>query len=107
MADMMELAPKAAQKIWSKGGDWKNLYVPKIKAIPFWFLYTEVTGRKSTMLENVSDIIEDNHEALEATTEAALAQYIKDDNIELTMEVAMIVREIDEGDTAVGGEEEL
>ena len=67
LADMMDLAPKAAQKLWRKGGDRNKLYVTKIKAISFWFLYREVTGRKSTIVKTVSDLIEDNTEALEAT----------------------------------------
>ena len=38
---------------------------------------------------NCFDIIEDNPEALEATNKAALPQHIKDNNLEVNIEVAM------------------
>ena len=43
-------------------------------------------------MKKVSGLIEDNPEALEATNEAALSQHIKDNNLEINMEVAMAVR---------------
>ena len=42
-------------------------------------------------MKKVSDIIEDNPEAPEATMEAALAQNSKGNNLELNMEVAIPV----------------
>ena len=47
MATMMDLDPKAAQKLQSKGGDLNKLYATEPKAIYFWFLYREVTGINS------------------------------------------------------------
>ena len=44
MANIMDLAPKAAQKLLIKGGECNKLYVPELNAITFWFFYTEVTG---------------------------------------------------------------
>ena len=89
---MVDLAPKAPQKLLSKSGDCNQLYVTKLKAIDSWFFHKEFTGRKSTIVKKVSDMIEDNHEGLEATNEAALSQHIKDNNLEINMEVAMAVR---------------
>ena len=57
---------------------------------------------KGNQCEKVSDTIEDNPEALEATNEAQLGQNIKDDNLEVDMKVEMTVGEIDEDDTEVG-----
>ena len=89
----MDLAPKAAKKLQSKGD--------------LWFLYKEVTGRKSAIVKKVSDLIEDNPEALEETNRAAPAQHIKGDIIEVKTEVKMAVREIDEYDTVVVEEDAL
>ena len=91
MSDIMYFDPKAEQKIWSKGGDCNKLYVPKLKAISLWFFYRKVTGINPTIVKKVSDIIEDNPEAPEATMEAALAQNSKGNNLELNMEVAIPV----------------
>ena len=85
MADMVELAPKAAQNIWSNGGDCKKLYIPKLKEIAFWFLYMEATGKKSTTVKKVSDIIKEITDYLEATNEATLAIHIKDVNLQVNM----------------------
>ena len=57
---------------------------------------------KGNQCEKVSDTIEDNFEALEATNKAQLGQNIKDDNLEVDMKVEMTVGEIDEDDTEVG-----
>ena len=57
---------------------------------------------KGNQCEKVSDTIEDNPEALEATNKAQLGQNIKDDNLEVDMKVEMTVGEIDEDDTEVG-----
>ena len=46
MAAMMDLDPKAAQTLRSKGGDCNNLYVTKLKEIDLWFFYKEVTEIK-------------------------------------------------------------
>ena len=54
-----------------------------------------------------SDIIEDSTEALEENNKAALDLDIKEDNIEVNMEVAMEGGKIDEGDNKVGEEEEI
>ena len=48
------------------------------------------------------DIIEDNPEDMEVTNYAAFAIHIKDENIEVNLEVEMEVEEIDEDDTEVG-----
>ena len=56
-------------------------------------------------MNKVYDIVEDKFEELEATNEAVLALHIKEDNIELNMEVEMEVVEIDEDDAEVGEEE--
>ena len=85
MAAMMDPDTKAAQKLWSKGGDRNKLYVPKLRAIAFWFFYREVTGKNSTIVKNVSDIIEDNPESLEETNGEEISQHVKDDNIEVSM----------------------
>ena len=98
MDDMMDLAPKSAQKNLIKGGDWKNIYVPELKPIAFY---------KSNHREKVYDLIEDNSEALEATSEAAIAQHIKDNNLELNMGVEMTIGEIDEDYTGVVEEESV
>ena len=66
MADMMDLAPKDAQKLRSKGGNYNKLYVTKLKTIYFWFFYREVNGRRSTTV-NFSDLIKNNPEELEST----------------------------------------
>ena len=57
MDAMMDLSPNAAHKLWSKGGECNNLYLPKLKAIYLWLFYKEVTGRKSTIVKKVSDIL--------------------------------------------------
>ena len=41
----------------------------------------EFTGRKSTIVKDVSDLIEYNSDALEETSEAELAQHIKYNNL--------------------------
>ena len=97
---------KAAQKLRIKGGDCNKLYFPELKAIYFLFFYNDATGRKSTIVKK-SDLIKYHPEALEATNKDELAQYIKDNNIGVNMEVAMSVVEIDEDDTKVGEEESL
>ena len=107
MAAMMDLSPNDAQKLWSKGGDCNKLYVPKLRAIAFWFFYREVTGKNSTIVKKKSDIIEDNPEALDATNGDEIALHIKGDNLEVNMEVATEVGEIDEDDIEVGEDEAL
>ena len=57
---------------------------------------------KGNQCKKVSDAIEDNPEALEATNEAQLGKNIKDNNLEVDMKVEMTVGEIDEDDTEVG-----
>ena len=51
MASVMDLAPKSAQNLRSKGGDCKKIYVPKLKEIDFWLFYKEFTGIKSTIVK--------------------------------------------------------
>ena len=52
MYAMMDLSPKAANKLQIKGGDCNKIYVPKLKAIAFlWIFFREVTGRNSTMVK--------------------------------------------------------
>ena len=85
MADMMDLSPKAAQKLWSKGGDCNKLYVNKVRATSFWFFYKEANGRNYTILKKVSNLIEDNTKALEETNGVSIAQHIKDNNIGVQM----------------------
>ena len=53
MASVMDLAPKAANNLRSKGGDCKKIYVPKLKEIYFWLFYKEVTGIKSTIVKKL------------------------------------------------------
>ena len=44
---------------------------------------------KSNNFDFLNDIIKDKHNSLEATNQAALAQHIKDNNLEVNMEVEM------------------
>ena len=50
MAAMMDLAPKASQKLLIKCGDCNKIYVTKLKAIYFLLFYRDVTWRKSTIM---------------------------------------------------------
>ena len=71
---------KGCTKIQSKGGDCNKIYVTKLREIDLWLFHKEVTGSNPNIFKNVSDMIEDNPEALEATNEAALAQHTKEYN---------------------------
>ena len=102
MAAMMNLDTKAAQKLQSKGGDLNKLYATKPKAIYFWLLYREVTGRNSTFAKKRFWYNWRSPEAMEATNKAALAQHINDYNLGVNMEAERTVGEIDEDDTEVG-----
>ena len=95
------------KKLQSNGGDCNKLYVTKLREIDLWLFHKEVTGSNPNIFKNVSDMIEDNPEALEETNRAAPAQHIKGDIIEVKTEVKMAVREIDEYDTVVGEEDAL
>ena len=53
MASLMDRAPKAAQKLQSKGGECNKLYVPELKAIAFWFFYRDFTGGNTTILKKL------------------------------------------------------
>ena len=81
MATVTNLAKKTAQKLQSKGGDCNKLYVTKLREIDFWLFHKEVTGSNPNIVKNVSDMIEENPEALEATNEAALAQHTNKYNV--------------------------
>ena len=80
MAAMMDPAKKATQKLWSKDDDFNKIYVTKPRAIYFWFLHKEVTGRNYNIVKKVSDIIKDNPEVMDSTKNTALAKYIKNNN---------------------------
>ena len=86
---MMDLAPKSAQKLWIEVGECSKIYVPELKAIVLWFFYKDITGRKPTIVK-IFDLIEDNTKALETTNKPILVQYIKDNILEINMEVAMV-----------------
>ena len=101
MADIIDLAPKATHKLKSKGSDFNKIYVTKLKAIDFLFFHKKVTQRKSIIMGKVSDMIEDNSEALEATNKAPSDQHIKGNNIRANTELEMEVGEIYEYYTGV------
>ena len=51
MASLMDRAPKAAQKLQSKGGECNKLYVPELRSINFWIFFREVTGINATIVK--------------------------------------------------------